>query len=171
MKAHCLLVLMLLLGGVIFSRYEASPKSAGPSLCNNGETVVFNCSLKGSNKIVSLCSSAKLTKTEGYLQYRFGLPNKIELEYPKDHADSQKSFRYSHYLRAQVDLTEISFASGGYTYTVFDSYNGEEKPSISEQGVNVTSTDGKKDVSLNCRGRAQAKLGNLTDVLENVSEP
>ena len=170
MITRCLLLFLLLLCAAVFTHHHAGASSLGPSLCNAGELVVFSCPVKGSNKIVSLCSSAKLTKTEGYLQYRFGLPGKVELEYPHEHADSQKSFRYSHYFRAQVDETEISFASGGYTYTVFDSYNGEEKPPISDQGVTVTST-GKKDVNLSCRTRAQAKLGNLTDVLENVSEP
>jgi hypothetical protein len=47
-------------------------------------------------------------------------------------------FQYTHYLRYQVDLTEINFQIDGYEYQLFDTYNGEEKPAIAEQGVSVT---------------------------------
>jgi len=139
----------------------------GTTLCENTEKVVFSCQLKGA-KMVSLCGSSKFTKTDGYLQYRFGLPGKVELEYPQQRSDSQKTFHYSHYFRAQVDLTEITFSANGYTYTVFSNYNGEEKPAISDQGVKVTPTN-KKEVSYGCRSKAKADFGDLSDVFENES--
>jgi len=163
------LFLFSLFVAAMFLHFEVGA-TVGPTLCTKGEVVVFSCPLKNSTKIVSLCSSTKFTKSDGYMQYRFGLPAKVELKFPNDRAQSQKSFQYSHYFRAQVDLTEISFSSSGYTYTVFDSYNGEEKPPVSDQGVTVTPSDGKKEVTLNCRGRAQANLGNLGDVFENTSD-
>ena len=141
------------------------------SLCGKDEKTIFTCPVKPSTKTVSLCSSANLTKTEGYLQYRFGLPGKVELEYPKDRTGSRDAFAYSHYFRAKVDLTEISFSLEGYSYTVFDNYNAEEKPAISEQGVTVTSSDKQKEVTYSCRSRAKADFGNLSEVLKNTSEP
>src|ERR1041385_3044873 len=69
------------------------------SLCAKDEKVIFSCPLMRSAKMVSLCSSPKLTKDAGYLQYRFGLPGKIELEFPDHRADSLKVFKYSHYFR------------------------------------------------------------------------
>lgn len=140
------------------------------SLCSKGEKVIFSCTVKPSTKVVSLCSSTKLTKMEGYLQYRFGLPGKIELEFPKNRADSLKAFQYSHYFRAQVDQTEISFSLDGYTYKVFDNFNGEERPAISEQGVAVTSAN-NKEVTYSCRSRAKVDFGDLSEVLENTSSP
>jgi hypothetical protein len=137
------------------------------TLCDNTEKVIFSCQLK-SAKVVSLCGSSKFTKTESYLQYRFGLPGKVELEYPQQRSDSQKTFHYRHYFRAQVDLTEISFSANGYTYTVFSDYNGEEKPAISDQGVKVT-PENKKEVSYGCRGKAKADFVDLSDVFENES--
>src|SRR5690349_4637553 len=98
------------------------------SLCAKDEKVIFSCSLKRSMKTVSLCSSSKLTRESGYLQYRFGRPGKVELEFPNNRAGSLKAFKYSHYFRAKVDYTEISFIRNGFTYAVFDDYNGEEKP-------------------------------------------
>ena len=141
------------------------------SLCGKDEKTIFTCQVKPSTKTVSLCSSASLTKTEGYLQYRFGLPGKVELEYPKDRTVSREAFAYSHYFRAKVDLTEISFSLDRYSYTVFDNYNGEEKPTISSQGVTVTSSDNQKEVTYTCRSRAKVDFGNLSEVLKNVSEP
>src|SRR6266480_5829555 len=52
------------------------------SLCTKDERVVFSCPVKRPAKIVSVCASKDLTSEHGYLQYRFGLPGKIELEFP-----------------------------------------------------------------------------------------
>jgi hypothetical protein len=139
---------------------------AAASLCTKDEKVVFSCSLKRSMKTVSLCSSPKLTKKAGYLQYRFGVPGKIELEFPDNRTESLKAFKYNHYFRAMVDSTEISFSRNGYTYTVFDEYNGEEKPAVSEQGLTVT-TDSKREVKYKCLTKPKADYGDLPDVFEN----
>ena len=137
------------------------------SLCNKDEKVVFSCPLRRSAKIVSLCSSQKLTKDAGYLQYRFGVPGKIELEFPEVRDDSLKVFQYGHYFRAKVDSTEISFSRNGYTYSVFDDYNGEEKPIVSEQGLTVTAENSKKEVKYLCRIKPTADYGALPEVFEN----
>ena len=108
------------------------------TLCAKDERVIFSCPVKRPAKIVSVCASKDLTSDRGYLQYRFGVPGKIELEYPKDRNGTQQKFHYKHYFRAQFDLTEIGFTIDGYEYSVFDDYNGEEKPAISSQGVSVT---------------------------------
>ena len=165
------LTVALLVGSLFFSIRSGSAAIQAPSLCKKGETVVFSCALKSSTKTVSLCSSDKLTKSEGYLQYRFGLPGKIELEYPKDRSKPDQAFHYNHYFRAQVDLTEISFSIDNYTYTVFDSYNGEEKPAISEEGLTVTRPNSEKDVTYACRGRAKVDFGAISQILTNDSTP
>ena len=139
------------------------------SLCNTDEVVVFSCTTRQSGKIVSLCSSKDLTKDHGYVQYRFGLPGKIELEFPKERQQTQQAFNYNHYFRAQFDQTEISFTSNGYEYSIFDDYNGEERPARSEQGVRVTPPNNGKEVTLTCRGRAKADYSNLGEVL--ATEP
>jgi hypothetical protein len=108
-----------------------------------------------------------LSKTGGYLQYRFGVPGKVELEFPAKRTESQRVFKYSHYFRALVDSTEISFSQNGYTYTVFDEYNGEEKPVISEQGLTVTNDNTKREMKYMCRVKAKADYSELSDVFEN----
>ncbi|MCU1264723.1 MAG: uncharacterized protein JWM21_1041 [Acidobacteria bacterium] len=142
------------------------------SLCTADEQVIFSCSLKRSAKIVSLCSSKDFAKDSGYLQYRFGLPGKIELKFPKDRKATQQQFRYSHYFRYQVDLTEITFKNDDFEYVVFDNYNGEEKTPISEQGVTVTPLPPAKpiDVTLTCAGKPKVDYGKLEDALANTSD-
>ena len=103
------------------------------------------------------------------MQYRFGLPGKIELEFPKGRQSTQQVFRYSHYFRFQVDLTEVNFANEGYQYSVFDNYNGEEKPSISEQGVKITPPGKGREVTYVCQGKAKADYTSLQDAIP--SEP
>jgi hypothetical protein len=159
------------------SRPSVQPQGTGKSvgrlqpnsLCANGEHIIFSCAVKRTAKLVSLCASPELTKERGYLQYRFGLPGKIELEFPKDRQGSQQQFRYSHYFRFQVDLTEIKFAIDGFEYSIFDDYNGEEKPPISSQGVSVTAPGKPKDANFICRSKPKADYSKLQDVLANDS--
>ena len=140
----------------------APPPQAG-ALCEKGEKIVISCAIRKPAKIVSLCSSPNLSKEQGYVQYRFGLPGKVELEFPKTRSETHGQFRYYHYFRAQVDQTEISFTSEGYQYAIVDDYNGEQKPASHEQGIRVTAPNGK-ETTLSCSGRAQADYGNLGDV-------
>ena len=133
------------------------------SLCEKGEKVIFSCAIRRPAKIVSLCASNDVSKDRGYVQYRFGLPKKVELEFPKTRTSTQAQFKYSHYFRAQFDQTELNFESDRYQYTIFDDYNGEQKPASHEQGIRITAPDGK-ETALSCRGRAQADYSDLSDV-------
>ena len=134
------------------------------SLCENGEQVIFSCVLKRPAKIVSLCASRDLDRERGYLQYRFGLPRRIELEFPESRQSTQERFDYQHYFRYQVDLTEINFSIEGNRYQIFDAYNGEEKPRVIQYGVTVTPPT-KESVSYHCRTRPKADYSKLADVL------
>ena len=143
------------------------------SLCAKAERIIFSCltersgvrSTGGSSKIVSLCASLDLDKQRGYLQYRYGLPGKVELEFPSSPTGTQQMFQYTHYMRYQVDLTEINFEINGYQYQIFDDYNGEEKPRISTEGVSVTAPGKPKEVSFVCRTKAKADYSMLDEVL------
>jgi hypothetical protein len=149
-------------------QFAASPQPNNPktgTLCEKGERVIFSCPVKRPAKIVSLCASKDLTNETGYIQYRFGLPGKIELEFPKDRTGTQQKFQYTHYFRAQFDLTEISFTNDGYEYEITDDYNGEEKPAQTIQGVSVTAPGKPKEVSFVCRTKPKADYTDLQAVL------
>lgn len=138
----------------------------GVTLCDAGEQVVFSCGLRSPAKYVSLCASKKLTRDEGYIQYRFGRPGRVELEFPRNRVGSQKQFRYEHVFRAQFDQTEISFEQGGFSYTLFDYYDGEQKPARRGAGVRVRAAGGNAaEITMRCGSRATAHYGDLTDAI------
>src|SRR5262249_11408484 len=112
---YCLLALLFLMGALLMPMRSSHAKGGlasltrtnadelqPNSLCATSEKIIFSCPVKRPAKIVSLCASKDLTSDRGYLQYRFGLPGKVELEFPKDRTATQQKFQYSHYFRAQV---------------------------------------------------------------------
>ncbi len=109
------------------------------TLCAKTERVIFACVLRRPAKIVSVCASKDLTRDTGYVQYRFGSPAKIELEYPKDRTGTQQKFEYTHYMRALVDLNEINFSVDGVDYSVVETgrLQAEEKPAQSIEGITI----------------------------------
>jgi len=84
------------------------------SLCGAGELVVFACSLEG--KIVSLC---RPPLPGSGLQYRFGLPAALELEYPAPGQRAQPVFKVRSEPLIGGGLTAVAFQRSGYTYTVY----------------------------------------------------
>jgi hypothetical protein len=162
-------LIVLAVAAAIFSSFsQASMQRAKQTitLCAPDERVIFTCALRQSAKIVSVCASKDLTNEKGYLQYRFGMPGKVELEFPKDRTNTQQQFEYSHYFRARFDMTEINFTVNGVSYSVFDDYNGEEKPEVSEQGVSINwPGTNKKEVRYLCSSKPKADYADLQDVL------
>jgi hypothetical protein len=169
-KSAITVLAFLLLSVGAAGESEPISQKTSPTLCASGEQIIFSCPTKRSAKIVSLCASRDLTKQRGYLQYRFGAADKVELEFPQSRLGSQQVFQYSHYFRAQVDLTAISFSVGGYEYSIFHDYNGEEKPPVAESGVKVTTLANGKENSLLCAGKPIAHLGNLEEILPPAPE-
>src|SRR5262245_18186052 len=162
-------------GGPWTPRAVTQPSSGSSlqpnSLCAKDERIIFSCLLRRPAKIVSVCASKDLEKERGYLQYRFGLAGKVELEFPKDRNKTQEKFQYTHYMRALVDLTEINFEIDGYNYSVFDDYNAEEKPAFSRQGVTINRPGtGQKEVSYACRAKPKADFSDLQAVLPSERE-
>lgn len=153
----------------VFSMQSKPTRAARPqtrTLCAADERVIFSCALKQPAKIVSVCASKDLTNEKGYLQYRFGMAGTVELEFPKERTNTQQQFEYSHYFRARVDMTEINFTVNGVSYSVFDDYNGEEKPEVSEQGVSINwPGTNKKEVRYLCSSKPKADYADLQDVL------
>lgn len=149
-------------------RPRAASARPAASLCRADEQVLFSCRVAAGAKLVSVCGSRRLTADEGYVQYRFGRAGAVELEFPRGLEGTQKSFRYSHYFRARVDRTELSFESGGYGYALYDYYEGDVRPAIKQAGVRVTRPGGEgQSNDLRCRGAAVSRLGLLSSVVPN----
>ena len=133
------------------------------TLCGAGEQVAFSCRIGKSRKIVSLCASPALTRDTGSLTYRFGLPGRVELQFPRGHAEgAARQFRYAHYFRAQIDRTEVSFFLGSVKYTIFSYYEAGEAPPMLE-GVRVSQPG--RNTEFVCSGSAVVDFSMLEQSL------
>ena len=151
------------------AQVKSRPGALQPNtLCAQDERVIFACVLRRPAKIVSICASKDLTRDTGYLQYRFGRPGRIELEFPKDRIGTPSQFEYKHYFRALVDLTEINFTADGVAYSVIDDYNAEEKPAQSLEGLTINwPGTNRKEVRYVCRTKPKTDYTDLEAVLSS----
>jgi hypothetical protein len=149
---------------------EPEPQSAR-TLCDRNEQVVFSCAMQKSAKILSICTSRQLNSASGYIQYRFGLPGKIELEFPAERVNSQSAFGYTRYTRPLVTFLTLRFESNGHKYSIHQDSNAEEKPPANSSYVTVTSPDpNTKVIEMTCRQPVQGSLMLLEDIVPRSEE-
>jgi hypothetical protein len=137
----------------------AQSDSPANSLCRSEEQIFFSCPIAALVKTVSLCASKTIDSRRGYIQYRFGQTGAVELQFPRDRADTQRVFCYAKYFRAQVERTEITFDNEDYRYVRFDYYEGNVKPAITEAGVRITlRSRNQQESEIKCAGNPLANL-------------
>lgn len=104
------------------------------SLCKSTEHVVFSCQLK--NYIASVCASENLSKTSGYIQYRFGMKGKIQVQVPAKKIGDRINVSYeAQTAGASGIMNTLQFQSGNYYYQVSSSsYRSDE---VSENGSSI----------------------------------
>ena len=134
-------------------------RKAEPSLCKEGEAVIFNCLHK--QKIASLCASPGFSKESGQVKYRFGTVSKIEFDYPHDNNSSRELFWFSSAGFSGGSESHIRFVNGRFTYLLYDkmirtSFPGDpgnpygtNKPEMS--GGVIVLKNGSKATRLLCR--------------------
>ena len=135
------------------------------SLCASTERIVWSCEVRAQRKWASICGSKDLDKSRGYLQYRFGRPNQIELEFPRERTRTQTAFQYFRYTRPRVTHLAVRFENGGATYTIYHDDNSEEGTYANEDNIEVKPAGaGAKEQTLRCRMPVTGTLMNLEDV-------
>jgi hypothetical protein len=85
-------------------------------------------------KIFSLCASANLGPTTGYMQYRAGTAGDIQF---KDPATLQNPHGIFSYSDGGAHRAEVDFSNGGYWYSISEQDDG------SETDIDVTLPSGK----------------------------
>ncbi len=141
------------------------------SLCAPTERVVWNCEIRGQRKFASVCSSKELNQSGGYVQYRFGRPNQVELEFPNTRANSQTAFKYSRYTRPLVTYLSLRFENNGYSYTISDDFNDEEKPSRRDASITIKPTGATaKESTLKCKLPVTGSLSQLEDIVPRAED-
>jgi hypothetical protein len=144
------LLRITVIGGLLFGLHAAG----ATTLCTSEEEVIFSCTTK-KEKTVSLCSSAPLTATAGYLQYRFGAVDQDpELTYPTTREHPSRHFEAGTLMYSGGGGAYLKFKSGEYAYTVFTGIGkGWEK-----EGV-VVEKSGSQLAYLPCQGPWTSEIG------------
>lgn len=142
-------------------------KEYSDSLCTDKEEVLFRFKMENSDKFLSICLSKE---QPDYIVYRFGTKDKIELEYPKDKADSWNKFTYSYYLRGGgaenegMDMNYLTFENGGYEYRIYQEYTAIDD--TTQVGIKITDKATKKETDL--KGLSNSTEGSLIDLRDNT---
>lgn len=117
------------------------------SFCKSSETVVFEFQTRN-KKQVGICLGG--SGTGEFLVYRFGTPQKVEMEFPKDKDSTFSRFRFYSYLRGGgaenegLDVNRLSFVKDGVGYQIFEETSASDPaPSV---GIRVTLEKTKKEI-------------------------
>jgi hypothetical protein len=116
------------------------------SNCHKKEEIFFSCST--GKKIISFCSSPKGIHP-GYLEYRFGTPEKIELRYKAAEGYIDKKFSRANILGASGASTEIWFKNNEFSYILGDPIKGNSTLEIVKQKKIIARLVCEKDFSGN----------------------
>ena len=88
------------------------------TLCQDDEDIYLNAGLEN-GKIVSLCGYQHYSPDTGYVKYRYGTLNKVELEYPSDNKPPRGRFlTHEVNLGPNVQGQWIFFYIGDYQYAL-----------------------------------------------------
>jgi len=88
------------------------------TLCQDDEDIYLNAGLEN-GKIVSLCGYQHYSPDTGYVKYRYGTLNKVELEYPSDKKPPRGRFlTHKVNLGPNVQGQWIFFYIGDYQYAL-----------------------------------------------------
>ncbi len=126
-----------------------SSLAQGQTHCHGNERVVFSCSMQ--KKTASVCASEVSSPSQGYLQYRFGVLGKVEMEYPKVQQHPQGKFTTFYGTPIMDDgsramIASIEFGVSDYGYELITTALND----TSETEL-VVSRAGKTLATLMCR--------------------
>ena len=107
------------LGFAIF--IHAMPACAGQTHCDDNEVIYFNCEIK--NKIMSLCGSKNLSENSGYLQYRYGKKEHIELSYPSSLRHPTNLFDFEMGGNSGDTEVAVTFNNEQYEYRLYNIFS------------------------------------------------
>lgn len=153
----------------ILNSFQA-PSDALPSknLCSDQEQVLFSCTLEKRERILSLCGSRRLSADTGYLQYRFGKRNRIELAFPINRQGSQKAFTYARYTRPSVTYLQVRFVNLDYTYEIFSQSDATSGVGFASTGVAITPDSKKAKLNFECKKPITGSLTKLEGIVPQV---
>ena len=104
----------------VMTSIGASAYADEATLCQPHEEIYFSCSAV--NKIISLCASGNISPSNGYVQYRFGTPDHVELQFPNKPYPPKNRLLISDISGGNLNYTHIKFKSGEYNYVIYQGF-------------------------------------------------
>lgn len=111
-------IVLAILSGVSIN---ASAHTEGEGLCLPFEEVYFSCRI--GEKIMSLCAVGNVSPDNGYVKYRFGTAENIELEYPDESIPSRGVFSISDINLGRIGFVQVKFHRNDHDYVIFGGYS------------------------------------------------
>jgi hypothetical protein len=159
--------------GIFILYLFVSLSANAQNLCLSTEKTVISFSTKA-KKILSLCAGTN----NSYLAYRYGVVNRIELQFPsKLDASSWKKFEFYGVSRGGGKINagfgdySVVFENGTSQYTIYQQWSDEDNSY--DIGVAISSDKGRQ---LTIKGLTQTQegslvlLGNERDKITNKAE-
>lgn len=97
---------------------DRNARAMAQSLCVADEMPVFTCKI--GKKVASICASKVLDEKQGYVQYRFGKKDSIELEIPRKSDYNPAMVGYMSASCASCWGNYLRFSGADYRYYVFN---------------------------------------------------
>lgn len=128
------------------AREKNAKAAASGSLCGLGEGEVFTC--RAGAKQYSVCTSGQtFQQPHQWIEYRSGIPTKLDLVHRSTKVGAEGSFYGSYTLAAKGGVSYLRFGREGYEYVVFE----DEASRPMRAGV-VVRKGGRKVAEIPCAG-------------------
>jgi len=134
--------------------YAAAP---APTMCAKPDQPIFSCSLKGTQKTVSICAAGDVAKGSASFYYAYGSNSaKPELFYPARGAQVADPFTRTHLMFAgNTGGYAYAFVNGGFKYVVYAISGSDDQE---DDGLIVMKDGEKKALK-----RTACEAGTITD--------
>ena len=159
-----------------------SAVATSPNHCESGEEVLWNCAIQHSRKLASLCGiTNQEVGSSKYIQYRFGLPGKIEFQFPaaRRREDVMNQFHIADGYNAQfLRLTSLGFENHGYIYEMWFEEERLRGAGTRRSASIVTFRSGKRGGAgemheFKCKNanEREVELMHMGDIVKEFSSP
>jgi len=137
-------------GFIVFTSAMVAFHASGANVthCTDKENIVFSCSI--GKKTVSVCSSKNFTSSTGYLQYRFGKKEKLELVFPSLSDPPGRFVNRQWVMLGGGSEAHLRFNHGDYGYVVYSGLGswGEYEGLAVEKAGKIISNNKCKETPL-----------------------
>lgn len=106
-----------MLAGFVYPMAAFSVTGSEATLCQAFEEVYFSCEID--EKIIAICALGNISPANGYVQYRYGTRDKLELQYPSKPLDPKGLLTISEISEGDAQYTQLKFRQNGFNYVVY----------------------------------------------------